>query len=218
MENDKVVDLLESQDWNDIIRRLTYYANWKARSYTWNTGSCDELPAGNTPKDIALAAIGKVWSGDRAWDPERYPDLFAHLKWIVMSDIGHLFSSQTHRSTVRILQDNPSEDSDVQNAITETSLSRRTSSDTRTVEEELIAKENEASESELKRRLYEAVKGDEDLELLLVLFEDGIDKPGTIATQMGWDITKVYNLKRKLSRKASKLLDTPKAKVKGERA
>jgi len=218
MENDKVVDLLESQDWNDIIRRLTYYASWKARSYSWNTGSCEQLPGGNTPKDIALAAIGKVWSGDRTWNPEKYPDLFAHLKWIVKSDMGHLFSSQTHRSTVRILQDNSSEDGDAENTITEASLSRRTSSNVRTVEEEVIAKENEASEPELKRRLYETVQGDDDLELLLVFFEDGIDKPGTIAAEMGWDITKVYNLKRKLSRKASKLLDTPKAKIKGERA
>lgn len=217
MENDKVVDLLESQDWKDIIRRLTYYASWKARSYTWNNGSCEELPGGNMPKDIALAAIGKVWSGDRAWDPKKYPDLFAHLKWIVKSDMGHLFSSQTHRSSIRILQ-NSNDNNDTENATTEAFLSKKTSSNVRTAEDELIAKENDSSELELKYRLYEEVKGDEDLELLLVFFEDGIDKPETIAREMGWDITKVYNLKRKLLRKASKLLDMPKAKVKGERA
>ena len=57
------------------------------------------------------------------------------------------------------------------------------------------------------------MKGDEDLELLLLCFEEGIDKPEKIAIETGWDINKVYNLKRKLLRKAAKIgKDTIKTK------
>ena len=49
------------------------------------------------------------------------------------------------------------------------------------------------------------MKGDEDLELLLLCFEEGIDKPEKIAIEADWDINKVYNLKRKLLRKAAKV-------------
>ena len=47
------------------------------------------------------------------------------------------------------------------------------------------------------------MKGDDDLELLLLCFEDGIDKSDAIAAETGWDIKTVYNLKRKLLRKAT---------------
>ena len=47
------------------------------------------------------------------------------------------------------------------------------------------------------------MKGDEDLEILLLCFDEGIDKSELIAEQMGCDVTKVYTLKRKLLRKAS---------------
>ena len=74
-----------------------------------------------------------------------------------------------------------------------------------TPEEELIAKQKDEYENALIAELHDAVKGDEDLELLLLCFEDGIDKPETIAIETGWDIKKVYNLKRKLLRKAAKI-------------
>ena len=220
METDQFADLLRNQDWNNIIRHLTHYAIWRAKSYSWNSKSDEDLPNGNTPQDIALAAIEKVCSGTREWDPEKYPNLLTHLKWIVKSDMEHLFSSQEHQLNVRVSQDKDDQDNNdcVDRTITESTLSMKASLGTRTAEEELIAKENEESEEELKAKLYEAVKGNEELELLLVFFEDGIDKPREIATAMGWEVEKVYDLKRKLFRKASKLLNTPKQYYKGEGA
>ena len=74
-----------------------------------------------------------------------------------------------------------------------------------TPEEELIAKQKQMIEKNLLTELNDAVKGDEDLELLLLYFEDGMDKPDAIAAETGWDIKTVYNLKRKLLRKAAKI-------------
>ena len=64
MENDAVIDLLEAADWKDIIRRLTYYAVWRARRYRWTSGSPQILPGGMTPEDLALSAIEKVYDGN----------------------------------------------------------------------------------------------------------------------------------------------------------
>lgn len=206
MEGDKVLDLLEAQNWPYIIRHLTYYTIWVAKGYSRNFGSIDQLPEGNTPEDIAFSAIEKVWSGTRAWDPDKYPDLLNHLMWIVKSDMGHLFSSSEVRVTRRILQDedDPSAGNIEKNTIFETSVTREASTKINTAEEELIARENKELEAKLIGELYQIVKGDDDLEILLAFFEDGIDKPERIAAEMGWDIAKVYNLKRKLFRKASK--------------
>jgi hypothetical protein len=219
MERDDVVDLLKAQDWKIIIHHLTHYAIWRSKSYLWNSGTKNELSEGKTPEDIAYTAIEKVWSGTRDWNPKKYPNLLTHLMWIVKSDTEHLFSSQEHQLNVRLLQDKDDLDTEAnrKETITESSLSMKVSVETKTAEEELIIRENERYEEKLKTRLYEMVKGDEDLELLLLFFEDGIDKPETIATEMGWEITKVNDLKRKLFRKASKLLNSPSIREKGER-
>jgi len=74
-----------------------------------------------------------------------------------------------------------------------------------TPEEELLTREKKDLEEKLKDELYAMVKGDEDLETLLLCFEEGIDKPEIIADQTGCDVSKVYNLKRKLLRKAAKI-------------
>ena len=102
MGKDRVLELLETADWNDIILKLTRYAIWRARRYTWRSGDPTRLPEGKAPEDIAIDAIEKVWNGTRDWDPEKYPDLLVHLKWIVKSDIEHLLSSMEHRKTGRM--------------------------------------------------------------------------------------------------------------------
>lgn len=199
---DEVLKHLEAADWNDISIKLTHYARWRAWRYRWRVGNPDQLPAGKTPRDIALNAISKVWIGKRAWNPEKYPDLLAHLKWIVKSDMNHLFTSMGHMTSGRINESEDQNGSEVtyNDAIPDPSS---LSESTQTPEEHLLAKERTEHEEKVKEELFALVKGDEDLELLLVCFDDGIDKPELIAKEMGWDVTKVYTLKRKLLRKAS---------------
>lgn len=201
--DDEVLERLEAADWDDIIIKLTRYAYWRASGYKWKTGNPNQLPGGMTPNDIALNAIEKVFSGIRKWDTDKYPDLLAHLKWIVNSDINHLYESMEHGLCVRI---NDSDDDNDNDPVPNPSSPLSGSLITLTPEEHLIAQEVSEYEEKVKKELYELVKGDEDLELLLACFEEGIDKPGLIATAMGCDVSMVYNLKRKLSRKASDII------------
>ncbi len=202
-KEDEVLKRLETADWDDIIIKLTHYAHWRAHRYKWRAGNPDQLPAGMTPRDIALTAISKVWTGRRDWDPDKYPDLLAHLKWIVKSDMNHLFTSMGHFTSGRI---DESEDPDSQELTYNEAIpgpSSRLCEAPPTPEEQLLAKEKTEREEKVKRELFALVKGDEDLEMLLLCFDEGIDKSELIAEQMGCDVTKVYTLKRKLLRKAS---------------
>jgi len=199
MQKDDVLDLLEAADWKDIIFRLTYYAVWRARRFRWRSGTPEILPGGKTPEDLALAAIGKVWSGTRDWDPQRYPVLLKHLMWIVDSDIEHLHSSAEHNETERMpeVEDKASVEIPTSQAYEAAKIL--------TPEEELVALEQRDLEERMKCELYAAVKGNDDLEFLLMWIEEGIDKPEEIAARTGWDVSKVYNLKRMLLRKATKV-------------
>jgi hypothetical protein len=202
---DEVLSRLEAADWDDIIIKLTHYTQWFALRYKRKTGSPDQLASGLTAKDIALNAIVKVWDKTRKWDTEKYPDLLAHLKWIVGSDIDHLFNSMEHRTTHRIMESEDGDGSELtyNNISPDPSSPLSRSLITQTPEEQLLAKEKDKHEEIVKQKLYETIKGDEDLELLFMCFEDGLDKPELIAKEMGCDVTKVYTLKRKLSRKAT---------------
>jgi len=206
MGKDKTLDLLEAADWKDIVFRLTRYAYWKASNYTWKSGDSNQLPGGKTPEDIALGAIEKVWSGVRDWNPDKYQNLLKHLMKIIDSDLNHLFMSMGHWKSERI--PDKSDDLGIEVAQgeshTDISATMHEVSITKNPEEQLITLEDKEYENKVKNEFYAMLKGDEDLEMLILCFEERIDKPETIAAQTGWDIQKVYNLKRKLSRKAAK--------------
>ena len=201
MEKDRVLKLLEAAGWDNIILRLTYWTTFRFQRYGWQS----DLPKGISPDDVVISAIEKVWNGTCTWDRDKYPDLLAHLKWIVKSDVEHLFSSLEHKTTGQIPVIIKEDGTTVE--LGETACEHPHSINTKvlTPEEELIAKQRDKYEKALIAELHDTVKGDDDLELLLLCFEEGVDKPETIAIETKWNINKVYNLKRKLLRKAAKI-------------
>jgi hypothetical protein len=207
MKEDTELELLEAANWKQIIRDLALYSRWQARRYPWRSGTHNLLPGGKTPEDMAFEAIAKVWQGKRNWDSEKYPDLLSHLKWIVKSDLGHLFASIQHQKTTRLSEINAGPEKQC------SSGERPIDSQTGTYdahgnldpESEIMLREQQIFEDTAKDALYALVKGDTDLELLLLCFEEGLDKPETIAAQMDWEVSKVYNLKKRLLRKAAKI-------------
>lgn len=201
MKKDRVLKLLEAADWRYIILRLTRHAIWRFRRYSWKSG----IPKGCSPEDIANNAIMKVFDGTRNWDPDKYPDLLKHLIWIVNSDIEHLFSSLEHQKTGRMPLQKDNKDTEVD--LSEIALEHPHSimEKTLTPEEELIAEQDKKLQHRLIDDIHTAVKGDDDLEFLFLCFEEGIDKPHKIAAELGWNVEKVYNLKKKLLRRALKI-------------
>jgi hypothetical protein len=205
MDKEKVLELLEKADWKDIILKLTRYAYWQSQKYVWRRESKIDLPMGKTPQDLAYEAIKKVWDGTRDWDPNKYPDLLTHLKWIVKSDIGHLCNSIEHKKSVNINakkeNNNGLDNFDQLPSSPNSQLQGHVISP----EENIVNKENAERFNRIKSKLYKIVDDDEDLQLLLYCLEEGIEKSEDIAQETGWEISKVYNLKRKLMRRASKI-------------
>jgi hypothetical protein len=118
--------------------------------------------------------------------------------------MGHLFDSTEHQITKRLSETGcgskePGSSGEVPDAQTGDSGAVGNLDP----ESELILREQQALEESIKNKLYALVEGDEDLELLLLCFEEGLDKPEAIAAQMGWEVSKVYNLKKRLLRRAA---------------
>jgi hypothetical protein len=84
-------DLIENQDWDDIIKRLTSYANHLVAGNSWLQSRAGLPPGGKGGEDYAMNAIRKLFesekTGKRKWDPERV-NLFVFLKGVVRSDIS----------------------------------------------------------------------------------------------------------------------------------
>ncbi|WP_461788672.1 sigma-70 RNA polymerase sigma factor region 4 domain-containing protein [Pedobacter sp.] len=79
--NEGLLKILDAQDWDDVIIKLTayvvQYCKWK-KYY---------LPKGLEAEDIALSAIEKIYTGERSWDMEKEPDLQNHLQSVTNSII-----------------------------------------------------------------------------------------------------------------------------------
>ena len=198
-KEDRILDILEGADWEGIYRKLTFFAIWRCRKYSWNSGDALILPGGKTPEDIAAEAIEKIWQGKRSWDSEKYPNLLTHLKWVVASDINHLFESTEQEITARLPEWAENEPEQV---AADDPVGTVKSSSILDPEAALIQAEKKAFEEEVKKTLYGLVEGDDELEMLLLCFEEGIDKPELISKETGWSVTQANNAKKRLFRKA----------------
>ena len=92
------LDKLDSQDWKSIIVKLTAHV-----SYRLFTLKDIKMLEGKTPYDIAIEAIEKLYTGERTWDYEKYPDILNFLKYnIIKSMTNNLFKTINKKSIVFI--------------------------------------------------------------------------------------------------------------------
>lgn len=207
---DTAQDLLEKEDWDGIILRLTDYAVKKARRYGWRAGKAAETVIGGTgPEDVVLEAISKVFDGDRKWNPSKNPDLFHYLRSVVDSLMSHLTESFDCTNIRRMPQSEDGEilEEKLNPADPESDTARHLSRPSPNPEQILLRKEQEQAEQKAFDKLMETIKGDDDLETVVLCVMDGMMKPAEIAEATGFEISHVYQLMKKLNRKAAKVLE-----------
>lgn len=180
--------LLDNYDWEKISLELTDYADIRARRLKWRTESKSDLPQGKRTEDIAQEAILKTYGGERKWDPERYPDIMIFLRSVVDSLISHLANSQNHKKLQRFPENENGESLD----------NTFNLGYSPTPEDEVLA-------DEVLGKIYEAVDGEKELQSVVDAIMSGYTKPGDISKATGYDIDRVYQLRRKLDRRISKL-------------
>lgn len=93
---------LTDQEWQVLLKRLTLYANAKARKLAWRGlmgGDEQSMPHGHGPDSLASEAIKSVLNDERKCEAVDGDGLLRFLMDVVDSMISHLVSSAENRKT-----------------------------------------------------------------------------------------------------------------------
>lgn len=192
--SDEVLDLLENHPWEDTIARLVSYALGKMRRRYWLGVLNGSAPSGVEAKDIVMGSIAKVFEGERNWDPEAQPDLFAYLKGVVDSTINHLAEGweNSHFNSNKSISEGADNEIEFLNTVPDFAP---------TVEEELIAKELEAESEKFFWDFYENLDDQPKLLKILDGLSEGYIKRADLARYADLSVREFDNLKKQLRRR-----------------
>lgn len=195
----KILDLIQQADWDDIYPRLMKYALSKL---SIRSGSpLEGVPTKTLAQDIVNEAIRKVIEGDRKWDPER-GSLFNYLKYsVIQSEISHLYESDYYYLTSRMPDTQGGRESVSVNTNEVSSRSQAPSEHAPSINPGIPQSPEEALvENEVHNQLLKAVEGDEELEGIVLCILEGHEKPKIIAELLGVNPTTIYNARKRLKK------------------
>lgn len=193
---------LKQKDWETILPGLLYYAHSLCRKYYW---------LGNrhlSPQDLVQEAIARAFGcgkdgGYRNWNKERCPDLSVFLKSTIKSIVNHKIehlrkfphdSIEKHGERV---DESPIDEDD-----TRLAKSMLSGISGESPEEILLSSENTRMLSERVNKLKSLAEDDEEIGFVIMCFEEGISTPREIAETTGYNIHNVYNIIKRIKRKA----------------
>lgn len=201
----KILDLIQKADWDDIYPRAIKFAI--TQLWFLSRSPLRGAPKEQIAHDIVSQAILKIINGYRKWEPDRGP-LLEYLFSVIKSDISHLYESEDYVLTSR-LPVSPQENSDGEFVEQEELLTRAHELDKHAADiapdppplayEVLI-------EYEICGHLLNVIKGDDELENIVLCMLEGFSKPRDIAEQLNVDIKIIYNAKKRLERAYNDLL------------
>ena len=180
MEEDQFNELFSSYDWKSIQTVLTSYAMilFKIRNRKHINGK--------EPIDYVQESITLFIEKKRNWNESKYSNIRDFLKSVIDSLIYNDLHSARTKKTIEIEEENLS------------SLTESMTSDIGNHDDDIIA-------AELKKKIKEAIKGDENLEIYFEYIEDHF-KAEDFSQSLGIPVKDVYNLSRKLRRITEKIL------------
>lgn len=192
---------LTQADWKVILPQLLCFAQSQCRKFYW-LGDGHLHPQDLVQEAIALAFGRGENGGYRNWNKEYYPDLPSFLKGVIKSIVNHKIQhikEFPHDSMEP--QDGKGDDSiEGDDAHVAKSIYDGISSDS--PEGNLVIVENKKEFSERVMKLKSLADGDEEMGLVMMCFEDGISTPREIAEATGYDVNNIYNIIKRIKRKA----------------
>jgi len=211
IEKGTLLALIQQADWDDIYPRAIKYALSKL---SFRSGSPRK---GNPEQDEAEClvneAIKKIiescaekksegpTKGIRKWDPERGP-LLDYLISVIRSDISHLYESQEYKLTSR-LPVSSHHDDDIEPIETEELLNKAHNLDNHAAyigpDSPQLA-DDALIEKETCNYLLEVVKGDDELENVVLCMLYGFSKNRDISEQLRVEVRDINNAKKRLRR------------------
>lgn len=207
-----VLELLKNADWDRICAELLKYALYKVgRRYFRQNSPINGLLKEDLAEEVVQRAIYKVMEGVRKWNPDEKDDLLIFLKSVVKSEVSHLDDDEESQITDRFktVQDGHDviEVEELQrkgNPRNRHTIEQRPS-DVVTPESQLIEKEREQCDCLAQQAILDLVKGQPDLEDVILCIMEDIYTPREIAAELGVDVKEIYNRKKKLQRLYSDL-------------
>jgi DNA-directed RNA polymerase specialized sigma24 family protein len=190
---------LNNANWDTILPKVLKYAHWRARMYRG-------LPSPES-EDLVQEAISLAFGvgpdgTHRKWNCEKCPDLTQHLIGIIRSITSHeteRLRKYRHKHFGATKEGNQQDRLEI-----EASLAF---SDKIPTPEQIIAGEQRARE--IIEELDKISVGDEEMQLVLMcIFDDGFTKPQEIADATGYEVKSVYNILKRIRRKARELYDS----------
>jgi len=198
--NPSIREDLEQADWKVILPQLLYFAKGQCHKFYW-LGNGHLHPQYLVQEAIALAFGRGENGGYRNWNKEYYPELSSFLKGVIKSIVSHM---------VDHLKEFPHDSMDPQEGKSDGSIEEDVrvagsiydGISSNSPENDLIIVENEKELSQRVMKLKSLADGDEEMAMVMICFEDGISAPREIAEATGYDVKNVYNIIKRLKRKA----------------
>lgn len=183
-------EALKRLDYRLLGKRLLVHTICECKRYTWRGGGSgsfmdadlSHLAKGLSAVDLVQQAVALTLEGRRPWDENKFPDIMAHLKWVIKSLVSNLATSSDNTQLAELPE---------------------TGEEDHAAEQPGAAALRDMTEAEsgaLRARLFEAVKDDGILSRVLSLLEEE-KSPEEIAGLMKLSRKDVYQLTRKLRRR-----------------
>lgn len=201
-------DLLDYADWESIIPRLVKYAlNKLGRRSLYKSSPVSGTETAQLAQDHVMEAIGKLWTEKISWDYGA-KDLLTLLKGGIDSQISHIFDDDEYLTTERFPTghlDKETEGIEVEEMLKKANPHEKharemTPSVSPDPETTLLDKERQEQDNAATDILLERLRGDKELEDVVLCIMAGITKPREIAKEMGIETKHVNNLQKKLRR------------------
>jgi hypothetical protein len=179
--------------------KLSKYANSLLRRKVLQGVVGGVPPNGEEGEDIVLRVFGKLASGDRTWNQEKFPDLLPVLFKMVKSEIWNITVFEGNAFVRKPFFNELDEiHSTVEEAFGRMSHSPLT---------EVQIKQIEDISGEIISKLISAVESDAELNKLLEMLLDDL-KPADISLKMEKTDAQIAALRKKLDRRLWKIIET----------
>jgi DNA-directed RNA polymerase specialized sigma24 family protein len=180
---------LKDAEWEEVLERLTLYADNCLVRLTWRglkRAKGGAVPGGIEAADLAQAAIVDVIEGARRYDRAAQPDFFRFLQDVVDSKVNHLATSAENRKSRRPA-DSLDDDAPVLDRV-----DRAPPPEDQVADDEALAR--------LRGEARDAVAKDPLARQIFECLDASVTKPGEIATLLGISVEEIYNAQKRLAR------------------
>jgi DNA-directed RNA polymerase specialized sigma24 family protein len=192
--DEKTRETLDNAEWDKILPKVLKYATFRVNKYKF-LGIPSAEPEDFVHEAIMMAYGAGAKGSYRKWNRDRYPDLADFLISIISSITSH---ESEHYTKFRHKSFGSQEEGTLD------PLEKEVSSVVSALSPEQLLIQGQRAK-EIIEGINKAAEGDEEMQMVLLCIDEGLTKPVQIAGEAGYDVTRVYNILKRIRRKLREL-------------